>query len=386
MNIVLLVLALGVGSAPAPVLMTTERDQQYRKFLPEVQNEELQKILKDQRLILYTETEMPRAHQDWEGALQGVHSPWYNISGNTDYRGLGNGNREFPWGTPAGTHRSENVSSVRFLWLPLDSENRRRPIAWFRDHDNGGYAWVFPVGTVVGEVLMMKNPKEYHYTFELRTRKRLEHRWVVDAFRPFPTAAHLLTAIQQQSGWDKDKALVAFCDSLKQKVDTTTYTLVSNHPDRVAFESKGRIDTLPTLDHDLVIRLLTTTKFKSALGASWKPDSESPAAPTTEAEFHVIPKRYDAGFINVDSKSCMRCHNSTNEPVRQFENRREWYGRIRGSDGIFSFHPFDPSCISGNGFSVAVKMNQKLIDAGIIVEFDPKIHPHDLYNRVKGLK
>lgn len=390
MSILLLLLAISADN-PTPVLATAKDDQAYRTFLPKVENESIQKIIDDPRLILYTEKEIPRAHQDWEGLTQGIHTPWYDISANHDYRGFGNGNREFPWGTPAGTHRCKNVSSVRFLWLPLDSEGNRRPVVWFKDKENNdGYAWLFPVGTVVGEVLRMKGGDGYLYTFEMRIRRRAETKWLVDVFRPFPTSTDLLTAIKQLPAWNKNKQLVTLCANLESETPADLQTLASHHPKTVAFRSTAAVDPLPPLDSKIVAKLLNNAKnygkFKSSLGVSWKDDSNSPAAPTSTTDFHIVPAKYDAGYIDVDSKSCMRCHASTNEPVSTFEDDRDWYGRIRGSDGIFSFHPFEKSCISPYGTPQPVVINKMMTDAGIIAAYDPAMHTTNDYNRIEGLK
>ena len=42
---------------------------------------------------------MPPAYQDWSGGLDGLHSPFYNISAVRS-EPIGNANREFPWGSP----------------------------------------------------------------------------------------------------------------------------------------------------------------------------------------------------------------------------------------------------------------------------------------------
>ncbi len=48
------------------------------------------------------------------------------------------------------------------------------PVVWFRKRlhgdQNKGYAWTYPVGTIVGEVLAMTGPDGYAYSFELRVR------------------------------------------------------------------------------------------------------------------------------------------------------------------------------------------------------------------------
>ena len=79
----------------------------------------------------------------------------------------------------------------------------------------------------------------------------------------------------------------------------------------------------------------------------------------------------------------MRCHNTTNESVRNFDAGRDWYGRIRGSDGIFSFHPFAPHSISGNGYPTQVQMRSELISTGVIAQYNPQIHVASKYSSLE---
>jgi hypothetical protein len=131
--------------------------------------------------------------------------------------------------------------------------------------------------------------------------------------------------------------------------------------------------------------LLTQTVFRSALGEVWRrsPGGVRVCAPTTEAEFHIVPAKYDAGFVDADSISCMRCHDTVGRHVRDFQPARDWYGRVRGSDAIFSFHPFCPTCISSNGFGQKVTLRPELIKAGLLSQYDPDRHPEHLYQQLE---
>ncbi|MEQ8788764.1 MAG: hypothetical protein RIC55_20805 [Pirellulaceae bacterium] len=376
---------------PTPLrLMSAEKDARLRSYLPHISDSDLQRILKDDRLILYTDKEMPRAYQDWDGALQGVHSPSYNISANGS-EPFGNGNREFPWSTPAGTHRCDNVTSFRFLWLPQDEQGEPLPIVWYRKRFPGdnvqGYAWVYPVGTVFGEVLRQRGPDGKDYTFELRVRIREYGQWAVDVFRPFPTAKELAHAVKQhRPAWEKDEQLAKLVSHLQTPAEMPKLKLIARHPAQVTFKQSMGVDTLPTPGDDLLVaELLTQTPFRSSLGEVWRetPDGVETCAPTTASKFHIVPAKYDAGFIEVNRISCMRCHETTAQHVRKFEPYRDWYGRIRGSDGIFSFHPFCPTCISGNGYGGAVRLRPELKQAGLLKAYDARQHPAAIYQQVE---
>lgn len=379
-----------VAAAPAAPfkLMSPAREATFRQCFPKVGDRELAAVLDDPALLIYSDVEIPKAYQFFDGMNPGVHSVSYNISANGS-EPFGNGNREFPWGTPAGTHRSKNVTAFRFLRLPRDAEGRLRPVVWHDDRrsGDGSYAWTFPVGTVFGEVLMVRGPERRDYTFEIRTRRRARAYWEVDVYRPFPTARTLAERIKhlRPDGQD-DTNLREVCEHLEQSRNLKKEVLSDTQPGKRTFAQTMGVDVLPAIaDEKLVAELLTGTTFRSALGAFWResPEGAPTAAPTTLASFHVVPVNYDAGFVTVDSQSCMRCHDSVNESVREFNSGRDWYGRIRGSDGIFSFHPFDPSCISGNGFSQRVKMRAEFVSAGLLEKFDAARHSAEVYHELE---
>jgi hypothetical protein len=371
-------------------LMSAEHEARLRSYLPHVEDEAVRQLLADERLILYTEAEMPRAYQDWDGALQGVHSAYYNISadGNEPF---GNGNREFPWGGPAGTHRVENLTSFRFLRLPLDEQGRPLPVVWYRQRmprdTTAGYAWTFPVGTVFGEVLRQRAPDGKQYTFELRLRYREYGKWTVDVLRPFPTAKDLARAIEQRRPrWRANEPLAKLVEHLQSPLDMQRHKLTDQHPTLISFKQSMGIDSLPPAGDDaLVVELLTQTPFRSALGEEWRRSigGVRACAPTTEAPFHIVPGKYDAGFVDADSISCMRCHETVGQHVREFQPGRDWYGRIRGSDAIFSFHPFCPTCVSDNGYGRTVKLRPELVKAGLLEQYDTERHPADVYQQLE---
>ncbi len=373
-------------------LMSPQREATFRKFLPKVDDADVQAILDDPSLILYTDQEMPECYQIWDGQLPGLHSVSYNISADNG-EPYGNGNIEFPWGHPAGTHRAANVTSFRFVRLPKDANGKVMPITWYRKHLSGdsaqGYAWVYPVGTVFGEVLTMKAPWGTSYTFEMRLRVRENGDWNVDVYRPFPTAEDLSHRIKElRPEWSKNAQLAKLVKHLDSPVKMQKRVLADNHPGRVIYQTMG-VDTLPPAGDDaLVVKLLTQTTFQSALGSTWRKSTNGlhTCAPTTTARFHVVPANYDAGFIEADRVSCRRCHETTNRHVRDFQAGRDWYGRVRGSDGIFSFHPFDPSSISHNGYGGTPQMRSELVRGGLLERFNPNRHSSRVYNRVSHLR
>jgi hypothetical protein len=372
-------------------LMPAKSEKRLRDYLPKVADPEVQAIFEDPQLIVYTDREMPKAYQFWNGQMPGVHSASYNISANGS-EPFGNGNREFPWANPAGTHRTKNVWTFRFLRLPRDEEGKVHPVVWFHSRQQGdgqnGYAWRFPTGAAVGEVLMMRGTDGRDYCFEVRVRFRQIDDWAIDVFRPFPRSEDLAEGIKElRPNWQDQPALASAVKLLSGPTVLPERKLVDQHP-RKTFQQSMGVYVLPSLEDDeLVKELLTKTTFKSALGNPWAEGANGAvaAAPTTEASFHIVPAKYDAGFVEVDRASCMRCHKTVNQPVDKFQSGRDWYGRIRGSDGIFSFHPFDPNSISGNGYPVPVRMRDELVSAGVIERYDAKKHDKLRYAQVPTL-
>ena len=246
-----------------------------------------------------------------------------------------------------------------------------------------GYAWTFPKGAIVGEVLAMTGPDGYAYTFEMRMRTREYGYWDMDVMRPFPHAADLAKRIKElRPDWQDQPNLVKAVEHLEQPIAMKELTLADHQPAKRTFSQTMGVDSLPSLGDDkLVGQLLTSTKFRSTAGEVWREASNGSKtyAPTTEASFHVVPAKYDAGFVQVDRTSCMRCHDSVSKPVSDFNPGRDWYGHIRGSDGIFSFQPFSNDSISDNGYGRAVSMRPEFEKAGVIAKYDPKRHPEAIY-------
>ncbi|MCS7046497.1 MAG: hypothetical protein NZO58_09095 [Gemmataceae bacterium] len=355
--------AAGAEEKPRLRLVSEKRHELYLSFWPKSHDAWLN-ALKKKDLIFYDEEVMPPAYQDWSGALRGVHSPSYNISAVRS-EPIGNANREFPWGAPAGLHESRNFKAFRFVVFPPD-----KAIRWWRqrladDVSPGTFIWEYPAGTTFGEVLLVTDPDGYDWTFELRTRTRTEKGWTMNAFRPFTTPAELAARIKQlEPKWRERPELVKIVNGQAEREEKRR--LVNPH-DLITIDTTGLATYLPAIDAALVRKLLDTP-FKSALGQAWKQSADGleAFAPTTTAEFHIVPKNYAGGLIEVSSQSCMRCHDSTLKHARDFQPFRDWYGRVRGSDNIFSFHIFEPSSISYNGFGGEPTLRRALIDAGLL--------------------
>jgi len=323
-------------------IMSKERHDIFLTHIPDSKDKFLNKIKKNPRLLIYTDYEIPNAYQDFAGALVGIHSPSYNISAAKPEEKYGNPNVEFPWGKPAGTENvsDSNFASFKFLLLP---ENESIIIK--RKYLNGdrfpSFIWDFPKKTIVGEVLQIYY-KEQRYTFEVRLRIK-ENDWKILSYKPFTNL----------------KDFDAFCKFNGTKLYFHEKRITQFHQ---IFQGDAVTTSLDSIPDELVIRALNRP-FENALGQEWYKNSH---AATTDSDFHIVPKNYRAATIAIETKSCIRCHESVLKHANDFDSRRDWYGRVRGSDGIFSFHPFDPSCISHSGINQGERIREDFIKNKIV--------------------
>lgn len=397
-------------------IVNEEKDRMYREFIPKLADADVEKILKeDPSTIYYSIAEMPRAFQfagangeirtsfHWSGFnFSGDNDPMFHSSQRPHGEG-GNANVFFPWraDVPGGTHRCTNVTSYKALWLPKQSNGRAMPIVWFhqnlRNPISGAgydpaYGWIYPIGTRFFEVLLQIGPNGNAYVFEIRERRREATQWEVEIYRPFPTAASLAARVQElRPDWQDDPDLTKLMDVLADSNSVRKASIVDRHNNDIrAFAVTAGFDSLPEVKNDdLVAELLMTTPFQYSNGETWKPaTSQSPPAFAAGFEgktFHVVPSHYDGTFLGTDSKSCVKCHESTNVHARLFSRVHGWYGYVSGSDGIISFTIADPRYIRANGSNGPVAFRESFVQAGMIERYDPNRHTSDSYRRIKGL-
>src|SRR5262245_32947838 len=282
----------GENERPRLRLVDDRMHNLYFSFWPKSKDPWLNE-LKKKDIIFYNDSVMPAAYQDWDGGLQGLHSPLYNISAVRS-EPIGNANREFPWGSPAGLHDSPNFKAFRFVHIP-----EGKAITYWRQRlprdSRAAYVWQYPTGATFGEILLVTDPEGYDWTFELRTRTRTDKGWTMNSFRPFTTQKELAARIKQlEPKWRAKPELVAMVKGEDEREQTRRLT---NNHDLITFDATALTTHLPQIDHALVRKLLATP-FKSALGQEWKKgaDGVEAFAPTTTAAFHIVPKNYKGGI------------------------------------------------------------------------------------------
>ena len=373
------------------VLMPAAKADLLRRCFPLTEDRDLLETLRRPDLLLYTTDEMPNCFQANQGSLVGVFSVHQPIAANADPTAaamgldphIGNVNLDpIGWAKPAGTEFCKGLRTFRFLALPRKSDGTLWPVAVWRTtlpQDSGPvYQWTFPEGTVVGEVLCHRGPDGKDYPFELRTREQYKTFWEPSVYRPFSTPDELAAAV------------AAHGKQAPAPHRLISWTVADRQPLRRVFRETAGVAFLPALNDDtLVNRLLLETPFKNVAGQPWTTEGDLTAhAPSTKADWHIVPKDYLACMVEVSAMSCARCHENTSLHATDFarngtgKNLREWYGRSKGCAGVFSFHPFALESISRNGAGQGVRLRRELIDAGIIANYDPKQHPADRYRRI----
>lgn len=353
----------------------------YRATFPRVESAKWQAVLDDPGLYIYTRREMPRAYQN----SGGFHDPRYNISGDPQEKGKpegGNWNNESPWRNPGGTDAAEKISrTVKFMRLPPRDSGGRWPVVTWREVQPGHFGgdaelvtrWLFPVGTVFGEVLTMIGPDGYSHTWEVRLRERRETHWEAEVLRPFPTRADFEARLARDGAARIEPARLVAA------------RFVDRGHARPVFDVVAGVDELPPLDAGYVSRLLDSTPFREVGGAAWATDGDVTAWAPTADRYSIVPPGYRGTMIGADFEACNRCHRTTLAHGTKFESRHVGkYGRIEGADGVLSWHPAEPGSISGNGAVVPVQLRRSFIESGVVERFDPAKHPRDRYALLKG--
>jgi len=347
-------LLLCVGSAPAAnlntLLMSAERLATVRSALPLIGDSSLASVLTSPDTLWYDEHVMKASYQDSVGASS--NDKWPNLVAASEgiIGGLHDRRRkrwQFPFGTTAGTDDSDNIQVENFVYLPpTNGEVPTMPITRVILNDKRPqWRWTYPVGTVLGEVLFIRDGGRILPT-EIRTRTKYPDGWAMNAYRPFPQATELIAAIKRhRPKWDTNPTLRSLVTHLENADSLTPARLSAQAALAPTFQQEGFLDILPDFGDDALVReLLTTTTFRSAYDTAWKQNgAQKTFAASTKSRLSIVPTNYTAGLIQVTDDSCMRCHQETNRLVSEFYPALYLYGELWGMDGIFSFHPYDES-------------------------------------------
>lgn len=367
--------------------LTPDQLAPLRIALPIVNDSEVQSALNSADTMWYDERSMVFLYQDSiETVVGGRANCVGRLVGETnaapinrllnlfgpDYR------FKFPFRTAAGTDNTTNTHVINF-WVPPKKNGVVVPVKYWQDTARDHWHWVFPVGTLIGEVLFEQDPTGNFHTFEIRTRKRYSDGWLPNVFRPFRSATEMADVITTlRPNWAASKNLNAVVTHLRNNSTLVAHKW-SSVPYAKAFEAiNGALDLVPEIEElDLVKDLLSKYPFKSMEGAVWKRNSAGleTYAPSSTSTFNIVPKGYEMGMVAVNEDSCNRCHIQTSHPLGDFDAELLLYGEVWGEDRIFTWHLFEPNSHiyqTWDDTDTSRVVNPFLVKAGLVVKSKPQ--------------
>jgi len=359
----------------------------FKAALPQIEHGPTNAAMRSPDTMWYDENSMIFAYQDSIETVVGVRANCVGRdvgernSNNPDIARLKNFfgpdyRFMFPFRKAAGTDNTIGVRVFNF-WAPPKKGGQVLPVRWWKLSERGRWRWVFPVGTMFGEVLYQVSPSGEWVVFEVRTRTRYRDGWGVDLFRPFRTAKSMANAIKQRRpDWQDSSNLTTVVGHLESSSSLVAHRLTSTAFGKVFPPINGALDRIPAIDDaDLVKELLTRFPFVSMEGAIWKEGGGLETyAPGSLGEFSIVPRNYEMGMIPVNEISCNRCHSETGRRIGEFDSATVLYGEVWGEDRIFTWHMFDPNNrIFGTWDAVdgSRVVNPRLVSAGLLLNGEP---------------
>ncbi len=304
----------------------------------------------------------------------------------------------FPFGRGiGGVARTDNFV-VDFWHAPRDGNGALLPVVyWQRDPNQYTHRveWMFPRGTVLGEVLFQIDGSGVWYPFEIRVRVREVDRWRNDVYRPFPTGEDLARALEGATAanpaW-QTADVSALAAHARNAATLQAETLAASHFASAFPSTPGAKDVLPALaDPAILKQLLLEVPYRSVKGVPWKTQGARVAhAATTQAGFHIVPRGYDGGHLEVSDDSCTRCHQDAGRPFKDWYPNVLAYGELWGGDDTFTWHPFDTAnFVDANGEVRNFNYDNRRIRAdftagGVIVRYAPAQHPATTWGPLPG--
>lgn len=381
------------SAKPRVLLLSQAEHDQWMSIMPRTVHGRLEKAL-SWGPILYNHKVMPPAYQHETDKYSGFRSTSYNVAPGRDPFGHANG--EHPWNTGLGLDDCVDARVIEFISIPPDA----KPATWrwvtkpgMNEH-LGSFAAqtsnppghvrevIYAPQTHTSEVVAVQD-KETNKLLPQLVRSRFKQddgTWAVSIEAPFATAAEFITFVNKY-GSAADKAVVNNHYATKARMAPVRHVHIPLLRGRLPGSTRGEHtvyqyveDDIPELSPELVRKILAKPFVRIEPGKPWLETTDGKIvtyAPTTQASFSFVPKNYKGGFIPPTKADCMACHSQTLKAVTEIDTTRDWYGRVRGSDTVFSFHFEDPGSISYNGIDQASALRKEFVESGLI-EAKPK--------------
>ena len=342
-----------LSSSAAPIFVTQEWHDHYLKMVPDGVFSDNEKS----RMIFYDKKVVRRAYQ-MHGSF---HDAMYNVSPGpaaNPPEPFGNANREFPWNT-GGLDNSPNGSDFKAMILsgPIKVSQRQLPYGFVNENPMWNVG-KFQTETKFCEFLVKDNNR----IFEVRVLEKVKEGDVLDVknnwkphwFRAVKDSGELIEICKDHQYGD------ALASHYAGKMSVTHLTDKNHNAQRV-LNVATIVDELPPMPKDVQDKIYIRP-FQEVTDVIWhKTDEHKCYGPSGG----FVADKYQGGHFA--STQCIQCHHTVLSHAQHFGTGRDWYGRLRGTDGIFSVPIADDGCISGNGFNYRPVWNQKLVKAGLLV-------------------
>lgn len=372
-----LVAVLFCGVSPVRAqLMEQSRETWFRGRIPQISETLVAAKLRE--AMAYTTREMPACfqHQPIGQPFTVLYAKHTQLNGEPRPT---NANRDNPWNRPGGLHDVDRqwADECSFLWNPPNPRGTTKGGIWpviiwkaplqksrsVNMPAPNGWHWRFPANAIVFDQHLKKFSDGSWLPYEMRARLREINNWDVELYGPTESFDSLAKTTPNLESASKVR-----------------WVNLRTHGGR-SFDRRAGLVVLPPIPNAKDI--LTSSIFKAVTASEWLASTHFHM--TADDNDNLIPRGYAAALLGNEREACRSCHQDTLKSVDEFDAGRDWYDYVAGCDGIFKFHPFAPSCIGqANGDDRPVRLNKKLLDAGIIAIYDPAIHTKDIYGPAEG--
>jgi hypothetical protein len=345
----------------------------YRSMLPTVVDPRINAVLKDPNTIFYDDKTLPSAYQDASKPVVGVRSSsdgtQKSLIGRAPYLDRDGKLKTFSHGV--GLDPKAKIRTYFFISLPKDKDGNLQKIDLTkngrrrRGEDGNLWRWVFPVGTVSGEVVYATDSDGKSHVLEVRVRTKDKRRGAQksDIFVATPSKQSLVDRLSDIETTHPDLG-TEISRVRSELASSEIYPISLGNPGKYqlrGIDSKGATVHLPKMSEALA-KVILDTPFKSSVGTIWDSQGRTVAsAPTTSQSFGIVPQHSTRGALTVSRETCNQCHNLANEQISSLYPNRgkgldetlrattDLYGNLPGNDGNLRWHPFDPSRLKDFG-------------------------------------